>query len=113
MHEMSIAINIVRTLKDEMALHPGTTLKKVKLGIGELSGIEEGSLRFSLEFALAEENWQGVEFEMAKIPLGATCKECGTRFKAESSDFRCPKCGSDKFDLEAGQSVTIDSIIVE
>jgi len=113
MHEMSIAINIVRTLKDEMELHPGMELKKVTLGIGELSGVEVESLRFSLEFVLAEENWQGVEFEMTKIPLGAKCKECGARFSAESCDFRCPKCGSDKFDIEAGQSVTIDSITVE
>lgn len=113
MHEMSIAISIVSTLKDEMALHPGMALKKVTLGIGELSGVEVESLRFSLEFALAEENWQGIEFEMTKTPLGARCRECGARFAAEASDFRCPRCGSDKFDIEAGQSVTIDSIEVE
>ena len=113
MHEMSITVSIVRTLKEEMVLHPGTALKKIRLGVGELAGVEEGSLRFSLEAALAEEQWSAVEVEITKVPLRAKCKQCGNEFDAEPADFRCPKCGSGEFTIEAGQSVTIDSIVIE
>ena len=113
MHEMSIAVSIVGTLKDEMTLHPGTVLKKIRLGIGEFSGVEVESLKFSLDAALAEENWSGVEVEISKVPLRGACKQCGNEFELEPADFRCPACGSGEFAIEAGQSVTIDSIVVE
>jgi len=113
MHEMSIALSILRTLKEEMAKHPGCALRKAKLGIGEFSGVEVESLRFSLELALAEEGWAGLELDIAKTPLRAKCRNCGCAFKPEATGFLCECCGSDDLDIEAGQSVTVDSITIE
>ena len=110
MHEMSIAINVVGLLKEEMEKHPGQTLTGVKLSIGELSGIEIESLRFSLEVAFAAENWEGVGLDIQKIALKALCKECGREFEPDPADFRCKECGCGNVEIKAGQSLTIDSI---
>jgi len=112
-HEMSIAIGIVETLKEEMAKRPDASLKKVKLSIGEFSGVETETLAFALGVALEQEDFNGVQLDINKVPLEARCRKCSRLFKPESSGFRCDNCGSDSFDIEAGQSVTVDSITVE
>lgn len=110
MHEMSIAINVVGLLKEEMEKHPGQALVGVKLTIGELSGVEIESLRFSLEVVFAEEHWEDVELDIQKAALKALCKECGREFEPEPADFRCKECGSGNVEIKAGESLTIDSI---
>ena len=110
---MSIALSIVETLKEEMKARPGVSLRKVKLGIGEFAGVETETLSFALEIALEQESLGGVQLDIRKVPLEARCRKCGRVFLAEKSGFRCDQCNSDSFDIEAGQSVTVDSITVE
>jgi len=110
---MSIALSVIETLREELARHPGRRLTKVKLGIGEFSGVEEQSLRFCLDVAFAEEGWAGVEVQMDRELLQAVCGECGFVFHPEESDFLCPRCESGEIEVRTGQSVTIDSMVLE
>jgi len=110
MHEMSMAVNIAELLKEEMEKRPGQTLAKVNLSVGELSGIQIESLKFSLEIVFRDKGWGNVELNVHKAPLMALCKECGGEFEPEPADFRCKNCGSGNIEITGGQSLTIDSI---
>jgi len=112
MHEMSIALNIMEILREEVAKENGRPLQKVTLAVGELSGIEPESLRFFLDTAFEEEKWRDVTLEIKQTPLAAHCRTCGADFKPEETDFRCA-CGSSDIELTGGQSLHIESIVLD
>jgi len=112
MHEMSIALNIVEILREEVAKENGRPLRKVTLSVGELSGIEPDSLRFFLDTAFEDEHWREVSLDIQKAPLAAHCKTCGADFQPEETDFRC-SCGSGDVELTGGQALHIESIVLE
>jgi Zn finger protein HypA/HybF involved in hydrogenase expression len=48
------------------------------------------------------------------IPLGGSCRGCGSRFVAEEQFIlSCPHCGSGDFFLDAGRELDITEIEVE
>ena len=106
LHEMSIAESVLDALRTEAVLLPGTRVTRAGLRIGELSGVEEQSLRFCLD-AVAPQ----IAFEFEHSPWTRRCRVCGEIFRVLDAQPACSLCGS--ADTEGAGGDEIDLMFVE
>lgn len=113
MHEMSIAQSLIDIIQEEMDRHQATSLKSVRLNIGQLSAVVPESLSFCFEVITAGTPLEGAELIMDMVPLMGSCRACKETFEIEDYAFSCPKCGSPEIDTISGQDLSIVEMEVD
>lgn len=94
MHELSIALGIVKIAEDETVKAKATSVTKIELEIGVLSGIELDSLNFIWESAIKETVLEFAEKEIIVIKGKGKCVDCESEFEVENLFDPCPYCNS-------------------
>ena len=113
MHEMSIAQSLISILQEEMAKHGATTLRSVRLSIGEMSAIVPESLSFCFDIIVQGTPLEGAKLLMDKIPLKGYCPQCDETFDIKDFVFVCPTCASTTIETIEGQELSIVEMEVE
>lgn len=113
MHEMEVAGNILELIEQEMARHPGAKLLGFDIKAGELSCVQEHSLRFCLEAALKDSPWPDAAIRITVEPVGARCKACGKAFAPEDYVFVCPECEGMDVEVTGGQELCLETLEID
>lgn len=113
MHEMSIAEGLLDLIDAEMARHPGATLRAFEVEVGELSSVQEESLRFCLEAAVEQTEWAGADVRLRPDPVAARCPRCDTSFQPVHYEFVCPDCGGTEVQVVGGRDVRLMSLEID
>ncbi len=112
MHELSIAMGIVKIAEDEKAKVKENTITKIELEIGELAGIEIDSLNFVWESAVKGTALENSKKEITIIPGKAICADCNTEFFLENIYDSCPKCNSNFKGIIQGKELRVKALEV-
>ncbi|WP_298265455.1 hydrogenase maturation nickel metallochaperone HypA [uncultured Lutibacter sp.] len=112
MHELSIAMGIVKIAEDETAKVKAQKVTKIELEIGVLSGIELKSLNFVWESAVENSVLEGAEKEIIVVEGVGICADCETKFNMENIFDCCPKCGSNFKGILKGKELKVKSLEV-
>lgn len=110
MHEVSIIENIVNiSLKcaDENKLKK---INRIKIKIGELSGVMEDSLVFAFNSISKGTMAEGADFKIEKVQATAECSECKITFNIDHFNKLCPDCGKFCSNIVSGYELFIDTI---
>lgn len=94
MHELSIALGIVKIAEDETAKAKAKRVTKIELEIGVLSGIEIDSFNFIWESAIKDTVLEFAKKEITVIKGKGKCVDCDTEFEMENLFDPCPYCNS-------------------
>lgn len=113
MHELSIAKNIVEIIKESVEEQDLSSIEKVILKVGELSGVVPDSLQFSLEAISTGTELESARYEMKRIPFTIKCKDCGKESANELGIVKCPSCGSKDTEVVSGNELLISEIILK
>ena len=113
MHELSIADSIVSTVKSEMNSKGHLTVFEIGLRIGEMTDINEDSLRFGLEILTKETDLEGVKIAIESVPLMGQCKSCQREFRIVEFMFFCPACEGVEIEVLMGKELEISYLKVE
>ncbi|MBP7652532.1 hydrogenase nickel incorporation protein HypA [Candidatus Dependentiae bacterium] len=133
MHEWALAESIVETSVREIKKADFSTVKEIKIKVGELAQIDLDSVKFAISNILPEYDIKLSEslfvFENSTAVL--CCRVCGAEWNyaesmkkisdenIESIHFipemvhgfvRCISCGSPDFEVKSGRGLTIDYI---
>ena len=107
MHELSIAKDIVKQVRDK---NP----KEIIIEMGELAQLSEEELRNALSLFL------NCEIIIKSKKGTAKCKKCGftgkPRVLGRTHDYifmKCPKCGGMEFDILEGKDIILKSAKVD
>src|SRR5436305_14635574 len=94
MHEMSIAQSVLDIAFSEMEKNASAGIKKIKISIGEFSGVVKEALEFAFDVLKPETAAAQAAIEIEVLPMTAKCVECGD-FGCSINDLNlfCPKCG--------------------
>ena len=113
MHELSVVQSIWKILDEELAKAGGRTLLRVKIVIGDLSGVVPEALDFYLKLLAEERGQDKATFEYVRVPVKFRCSDCGHTFTVDRPMFSCPKCGSTAVKMVSGTEFYIEEIEVE
>ena len=107
MHELSIAQNIFRAVSSALDQHGGGAVLRVRIRVGELSGVEVESLKFCYEATVNETRLAGSVLDVELVHAEFLCGECGNSFRPDGFNRQCPSCGAAKARLETGTELEI------
>lgn len=113
MHEMAIAqsvFDIAFGLARENADRADRKIRKIKLTIGEFSGVVKDALDFAFEVLKKDTPAAEAEIEIEVIKLAAVCDLCG-EVECTLSDLKlkCKECGRQLL-VTAGREMRVDYI---
>lgn len=108
MHELSLAVEVVRLL--ESHAHELRRVTRLTLDIGALSCVDEQALRTALETAMAGTLAEGADIHVHTIEAQARCQDCDQTFHPPDRIEPCPHCGSFKKTWLKGEDFKLRSV---
>jgi len=94
MHELSIALGILKIAENETAKAKANKVDLIELEIGTLAGIEFDSLDFIWSSAVKDTVLEKAVKKITIIKAQAKCIDCDTVFDINFVYDSCPKCNS-------------------
>jgi hydrogenase nickel incorporation protein HypA/HybF len=112
MHEVSITQNLIEIINENLP-DENSKLLKVRLEIGELSGVIPESIEFSYDILIKNTRLENSVIEIERIPVRVQCENCKNEFNVENLMFICPECNSGDVKILKGNELQIKDLIIE
>lgn len=112
MHEIGVAKEIFKAIKELAEKNNLKKITKIRIRVGEQSGVVEELLKHSLcdhlfPGTIAAE----AELEIVKELLHFRCQNCGKEFNLSGSEIaKCDSCGSENVETISGTDVYLDHL---
>ncbi|MCX5687916.1 MAG: hydrogenase maturation nickel metallochaperone HypA [Candidatus Omnitrophica bacterium] len=113
MHEYHIVEGIAKQILEKAKNSGAKKIIGVTLVMGELSGLQEESIRVYFDNFAKENLLEGTKLIIKTAKSKLKCQDCGTIFEHEKSDFNCPKCQGLGILTNSGKEFYIDNIEIE
>jgi len=112
-HELAIANSILEAVRTELTRHPGRYATKVGVRIGELTAVDQESLRFCFDAIILETDLDCLKLEIELVPRRQTCLACRCVFPVREHEFSCPQCASLQTEFSSGDELELAYLEVE
>lgn len=110
MHELAMTQGIVDAVEAEARKHGADRVNKIKLRIGEFTGVVKEALEFSFDVIKAGTLVESAELEIEVVPLRKRCACCDAVFGSNGDfAFFCPECGG-AVEIVSGRELQIEYI---
>lgn len=111
MHEMSIALNIFRIIREKLRDAFGFyyPVKNVRVLVGKMSTVVPSALEFCFEAAGRGTIFEGAELEIVEIPLKVHCRDCNRDMILDEPFFFCRECDSFNLEIISGKELDVDT----
>ncbi|MER5943235.1 hydrogenase maturation nickel metallochaperone HypA [Streptomyces sp. NPDC001928] len=112
MHEMSVALAVIDQVETAAAQTSDvTSVRSVRLLVGELAGVVPDSLAFCFELACAGTLLEGAELVTEPVPGRARCTPCAHEWASGMPPrLSCPECGGAEVELVSGRELQIAEV---
>ncbi len=112
-HELAITQNMLDIAVSEARAAGASQITKIRLVIGELSGVVGECVQFYFDFLKKGSIAENASIDFEVVPAKLHCRNCQSSFPLEDSSWVCPGCHSTNLEITDGQSCFIESIEVE
>jgi hydrogenase nickel incorporation protein HypA/HybF len=112
-HELSIAEEIVRVIREELRVYPNARLKSARVRVGALRLIEPATLECCFEAAAEDAPLAGARLIVEQVEASARCRQCDREFPVEHNWFECPQCGAMGAELLRGDELQLVGLEIE
>lgn len=112
MHGTSIAETIVEAASTRAADLGRSSVKTVRVRIAAWSHLRADELRFAFEAASRGRPTERADLRIEVVAPTARCQACGADYSPDSTELRCPSCGSARVVMDETHEVEVDSIEV-
>ena len=110
MHEVGIAQNILEVIQKEAEENNSNEIKKVKLLLGEFTGVVREALEFAFDILKKDTLAKDAELEIETKKLKTYCSVCKKNFNHVSEpNFICNQCGN-ALEIIEGREMEIEYI---
>jgi hydrogenase nickel incorporation protein HypA/HybF len=113
MHEMGIASSVLDAVRVEAVRHGEGRPCKVGLRVGEMSALDEDSLRFCFEAMTSGTDLESLQLEIEICPRRHRCTKCSREFVVLEYNVRCPQCASLETECVGGDELELAYLEVE
>ncbi len=112
MHELSVALGIVRIAEEETKKAGAKRVETIDLEIGTLAGIEFDSLEFVWPAAVKDSVLEHAQKHISIVEAKAKCLDCDHQFPIKKFYDSCPKCQSSLKGIVQGKELRVKSLEV-
>lgn len=113
MHEASVVEELVKILRTKAEELHATSVSRVTLVVGELTGYLEESLTFYYEILSRGSLLEGSELAVRYVKPKLRCERCDALFERSPYSFDCPACGNPGTMTKVGSEFYIESMEAE
>lgn len=114
MHELSLAINIVNIVTNEMARFGATKIAAVHVKLGPLSGVAAEALQTAFRLATHETPLNGSALVIQDTPITVYCENCQCEQKVKSlHSMVCSVCGRPSCKVLQGRELEVCGLEIE
>jgi len=110
MHELSLAQNIIDTVRDHVREENLTRVTVVRMEVGAVSGVVADSLQFAFGAIIQDTPLRNAVLESVIIPFKVHCNECGTESGNDSGYMTCGICDSTDVKILSGTDMILKQI---
>ena len=110
MHELSIIVEILKTVERVMIDENLTAVEAIVLEAGELSGVVPSLIEECFPAAVQNTRFENTRLELEIVPGTARCLACGAEFGALEKGFTCPECNGKELAPLGGREFLIKEI---
>lgn len=111
MHEYSIIQALMDRVEAEAAARGATVVHRLRVSLGEASGVDGGLLASAFEVCRAGTLCAAAELEITSIPVRWACPRCGAA-PAAGAALRCAACDRPAT-LTSGDEIVLSTIEME
>ena len=111
MHEYSIIQALVARVEAEARARGASSVERVRVALGELSGVEPDLLASAYEVFRERTVCHGATLEIRTVPAAWVCPACGGAL-ARGVVLRCPTCNLPAR-LASGDEILLEQIEME
>lgn len=111
MHELSIVLEIVKTVENIAAQNGVSKIDTLVLQIGELSSTVPQYVEACYPMAVEDSLLEDTKLKIEIMPGNAICRKCQKVFNLLESDNICPECKEEDFEIISGRDFFIKEII--
>ena len=112
MHELSIALGIVKIGEDERKKANANLVERIELEIGALAGVELASLDFVWPIAVKDTALEHAIYKVDYVEGKAKCLECGEHYRIKNLYDQCPICKGYFKDIVTGKELRVKALEV-
>lgn len=112
MHELSVAMGIVRIAEDVVEKENAKSVESIELEIGSLAGIEFESLDFVWPIAVKDTILESAIKKVSIIKGKAKCIDCDAVFNIDHLYDSCPNCNSNLKGILQGKELRVKALEV-
>jgi hydrogenase nickel incorporation protein HypA/HybF len=113
MHEFSICESVLGIIEDNAKAQDFNRVRRVRLEIGLLSGVEVEALRFSFDAVTRETLAEGAVLEIVEKEAIGLCLDCKRSITVQDRLATCPHCGGFHLQITGGKELRIIDLEVE
>ena len=110
MHELSLAQDIIETVKQNVAVSDLGKVREVVVEIGAFSGVVADSLKFSFEAITSGTELNNAVMEIIDIPFCLKCSDCRSETSTEIPMMLCSVCGSSNTQILSGDELRVKEL---
>jgi hydrogenase nickel incorporation protein HypA/HybF len=112
MHELSLAESLIESIEEEARRQGFSRVRRVRLEVGALSGVEPEALRFGFEVAARDTLAEGAELEILTLPGEAWCFACNCAIAVSEYYDPCPHCQGHRLQVTGGRQFQLKELEV-
>lgn len=112
MHELSLCMQLVDQLTALARHHGATSVARIELRVGTLSGVEARLLEDAFPFASAGSVAEAAALAIEVVQPRIRCRHCGREAEAAPNHLACDSCGSLDTELLAGQDLILSRVVL-
>lgn len=113
MHEVALCESILKVIEEQSAGQGVRRVRRVRLEVGELAGVELAALRFGFAVVTRGSMAAGAELVILNVPGSAWCLTCSKRVPLARRYDACPDCGGYQLQVTSGEELRIKDMEVE
>lgn len=113
MHELALVRSIYGVIEEKIKEYGIKRVLQVKLVVGELTGVEDMTMKACFEMYVQETPAEGAKLVIERIPIKVRCRVCGNEYETKIPFAECPVCGNKSIKIISGKELYIDSMEAE
>ena len=113
MHELSVCLSLLEQVEKIAAEHNATTIKRIELRVGPLSGVEADLLRNAWPLACAGTRAVDAELAIEESAVVVNCTACNADTEVKPNKLVCGHCGDFRTRLVSGDEMILQRLEFE